>query len=53
MRACAGQPPRFEANEIPPPFGVGMTRLKESMGFDFDSETRRKLGYRLIDQVDQ
>lgn len=28
-------------------------RLKsKSMGFDFDSETRRRLGYRLIDQID-
>jgi hypothetical protein len=30
-----------------------VVRLKSnSMGFDFDSETRRRLGYRLIDQID-
>jgi hypothetical protein len=30
-----------------------VARLKSnSMRFDFDSETRRRLGYRLIDQID-
>src|SRR5260370_31884168 len=27
--------------------------MKSSMGFDFDSATRRRLGYRLIDRIDQ
>ncbi len=29
------------------------TQSDTSMGFDFDSETRRQLGYRLIDRIDE